>query len=54
MTYRRCCSPSLSIRRCFPTREERIERLDAYAEGLEAELQGVRERIQELKEGDAA
>lgn len=52
MTHRRCCTPSLPIRRCFPTRDERIERLEAYAEALEAELQGVRERIQALAEGD--
>jgi hypothetical protein len=42
-----CCGPTM-VRR-FPTREERIARLEEYLHGLEAEAQAVKERIAEIK-----
>jgi hypothetical protein len=42
------CGPGWGGRRYF-SREERIEWLEGYAENLESELKGVRERIGELK-----
>lgn len=44
-----CCNPRGLVRR-FPTRQETIDRLEAYAARLEAELQGVQERIDELSQ----
>lgn len=35
--------------RHFPTREEMIEELEEYLEQLKAEVQGVEERLAELK-----
>lgn len=42
------CGPGWGGRRYF-TREEKIEWLEDYAGNLEAELKGVKERLQELK-----
>ena len=44
-----CCSPAGFVR-WYPTNAERVERLEAYADHLERELTGVRERIAELKQ----
>lgn len=49
--YANCCAPStgfVAARRYF-TREERARWLEEYADTLEKELAGVRERVKELK-----
>jgi hypothetical protein len=51
MTYGNC-GPGWGGRRYF-SREERIEWLKEYQEQLEGELQGVKERLAELKEQSA-
>lgn len=38
------------VGRRFLTKEEKVEWLEEYKSGLEKELQGVTERIQELKQ----
>lgn len=45
MGWNLCCGTG----RRFLTRQERIERLQAYAERLERELQAVEERIEEIE-----
>jgi hypothetical protein len=47
MTYGNC-GPGWGGRRYF-SRDERIEWLQGYAEELENELKGVKERLSELK-----
>ena len=49
-----CCGPTawgpgLPFGRCFPTREERIARLEEYLKELQAEAKSVEECIAELK-----
>lgn len=46
-TQASCCAGPW-VRRRYISRAEKIERLEAYAEALEHELAGVRERVQEL------
>jgi hypothetical protein len=45
-----CCTPDFPPRR-FPTREETISQLEEYLKNLQAEAEGVKERIAELKKG---
>jgi hypothetical protein len=47
-----CPCHDVGFRRRFVSRAERIEWLEAYLEALEAEAQGVRERLQELEARD--
>jgi len=47
-----CCQSwgeSFGFHRHFPTRPERIARLEAYLKDLEAEVQGVREHLEGLR-----
>ena len=44
-----CCPPKFFLRRFVSSREKR-EHLEEYKSHLEKELDGVKERIQELKE----
>ena len=44
-----CCGSSCETPRRFLTKEEKAERLNDYKEALELELQGVSEKIKELK-----
>jgi len=44
-----CCPPKFFLRRFVSSREKR-EHLEEYKSHLENELNGVKERIQELKE----
>jgi hypothetical protein len=41
-----CCGTGM---RSFLTKDEKIEMLKEYEEGLEKELKGVRERLKELE-----
>ncbi|MBI4492854.1 MAG: hypothetical protein HY690_08695 [Chloroflexi bacterium] len=43
--------PLGGFQRRFRTREERIAELEAYLRELEAEAQGVREALEELRRG---
>lgn len=45
MGWYACCG----TRRRFLTRQERIERLEAYADQLDKELTAVRQRIEDLE-----
>ena len=45
-----CCGIGVDQVRNFLTREERITLLKEYSDGLEKEVQGIRERIKELEE----
>jgi hypothetical protein len=45
-----CCGGGVDQVRNFLTREERIALLKEYSDGLEKEVQGIRERIKELEE----
>ena len=45
------CGPNVWVARKYYSRKERKEWLESYAEELEQELTGVRERITELGEG---
>ena len=45
------CGYDYSCGRSFLTKEEKIEMLKEYKEGLEKESQGVAERIKELEKG---
>jgi len=45
-----CCGIGVDQVRNFLTREERIALLKEYSDGLEKEVQGIRERIKELEE----
>lgn len=45
-----CCGTSVDQVRNFLTREERIALLKEYSDGLEKEVQGIKERIKELEE----
>ena len=45
-----CCGIVVDQVRNFLTREERITLLKEYSDGLEKEVQGIRERIKELEE----
>ncbi|MHB8586952.1 MAG: hypothetical protein ACYDDF_14075 [Thermoplasmatota archaeon] len=47
--YQNCCGPSIGRR--YLTREEKVDMLKEYAEELEAELTGVKERLAELQKG---
>lgn len=49
MGYGSGCGPGWGGGRRYFTREEKVEWLEGYAENLEAELKGVKERLQELK-----
>ena len=49
-----CCEgrgwgPDFPFRRRFPTRAERIARLEEYLQELQAEVQAVQERLAEMK-----
>ncbi|MDX1612625.1 MAG: hypothetical protein R3185_09650 [Candidatus Thermoplasmatota archaeon] len=48
MSYEGCCGPQ--VHRRYYNRQEKIEWLSAYAEALENELAGVKERIEALEE----
>jgi len=43
-----CCAPDHPFRH-FPTREEVVTQLEEYLQSLKAEVNGVEERIAELK-----
>jgi hypothetical protein len=43
------CGPDFPFRRRFPTRAERIARLEEYLQELQAEVQAVQERLAEMK-----
>jgi len=43
-----CCVGSSSMRRRYPTSQERMERLEEYREELKKELQGVEEEIEKI------
>ena len=45
-----CCGGGVDQVRNFLTREERIALLKEYSDGLEKEVQGIKERIKELEE----
>ena len=45
-----CCGVCVDKVRNFLTREERIALLKEYSDGLEKEVQGIKERIKELKQ----
>lgn len=45
-----CCGTGANQVRNFLTREERIALLKEYSDGLEKEVQGIKERIKELEE----
>ncbi len=45
-----CCGVGVDRVRNFLTREERISLLKEYSDGLEKEVQGIKERIKELEE----
>ena len=44
-----CCGGTCAPGRSFLTREEKIEMLEEYRQGLELEMKGVKERIDALK-----
>ncbi len=44
-----CKGPAHGMRRHFITKAEKMERLKEYAEQLKKELQGVEEKIRELR-----
>lgn len=46
--YANCCGPGYGARR-YLTKEEKAEMLKEYADELENELKGVKERIAELQ-----
>ncbi|HEY7228060.1 MAG TPA: hypothetical protein VH481_08035 [Nitrososphaeraceae archaeon] len=46
----RCCGLGVDQVRNFLTKEERISLLKEYSDGLEKEVQGIKERIKELEE----
>ncbi|MGQ0537260.1 MAG: DUF5320 domain-containing protein [Methanobacteriota archaeon] len=46
--YANCCGTGFGGRRYF-TKEERVEWLKEYADELEHELSGVKERLKELE-----
>ncbi|MBI2077651.1 MAG: DUF5320 domain-containing protein [Euryarchaeota archaeon] len=48
MGYGNCCGPGFSGRR-YLTKEEKLDWLNNYAKELESELQGVKERLKEIK-----
>lgn len=51
MGYATCCGPwSAGVVRRHWTREERAQRLEAYADSLENELKAVKERIETLRD----
>jgi hypothetical protein len=45
-----CCGAGVDQVRNFLTREERIALLKEYSNGLEKEVQGIKERIKELEQ----
>lgn len=45
-----CCGVGVDQVRNFLTREERIALLKEYRDGLEKEVQGIKERIKELEQ----
>jgi hypothetical protein len=45
-----CCGSGVDQVRNFLTKEERISLLKEYSDGLEKEVQGIKERIKELEE----
>ena len=45
-----CCGVGVDQVRNFLTREERIALLKEYSDGLEKEVQGIKERIKELEQ----
>jgi hypothetical protein len=45
-----CCGIGVDRVRNFLTKEERISLLKEYSDGLEKEVQGIKERIKELQE----
>jgi hypothetical protein len=45
-----CCGIGVDGVRNFLTKEERISLLKEYSDGLEKEVQGIKERIKELEE----
>jgi hypothetical protein len=45
-----CCGVGVDQIRNFLTREERIALLKEYSDGLEKEVQGIKERIKELEQ----
>ncbi|HEX2305760.1 MAG TPA: hypothetical protein VHH33_05690 [Nitrososphaeraceae archaeon] len=45
-----CCGIGVDQVRNFLTKEERISLLKEYSDGLEKEVQGIKERIKELEE----
>jgi len=45
-----CCGLAVDQVRNFLTKEERISLLKEYSDGLEKEVQGIKERIKELEE----
>ena len=45
-----CCGSGVEQVRNFLTKEERISLLKEYSDGLEKEVQGIKERIKELQE----
>ncbi|MDW0269365.1 MAG: hypothetical protein QN860_08040 [Nitrososphaeraceae archaeon] len=45
-----CCEGGVDQVRNFLTREERIALLKEYSDGLEKEVQGIKERIKELEQ----
>lgn len=45
-----CCGVGVDQVRNFLTREERITLLKEYSDGLEKEVQGIKERIKELEQ----
>lgn len=43
------CQPRMPFGRRFPTREERIARLEEYLKELQSEAKAVEERLAEMK-----
>ena len=48
MGYGNCCGPGFTGRR-YLTKDEKLDWLNNYAKELESELQGVKERLKEIK-----
>lgn len=47
-----CCSSDYGYSRNYLTKEEKIEMLKEYQENLEKEVQGVKERIEQIRKSE--